>query len=233
MRRLPPASSLFWKGMLAFLAVILVAVGTVAVLSGWITTVELRRYAQTRGGRWERQVAGLAAYYTARDSWDGVQGSLSAIQDQAAGRGGRGQGRGAGEAGPPALNFRLADDEGRIVGDTAGLLDGDPGVSVSPEELATGGAIEIAANGHVAGYLLPSGQEAGQSSVVLDEEQDQFLSRVRTTLWIAALAATVVALIIGALLFRPIVGPLRQLTTASQAIAEGDLSVRAPARGHD
>ena len=49
--------SLFWKGMLAFLAVILVAVGTVALLSGWITEVEFRRYTLTQEGRWERQVA--------------------------------------------------------------------------------------------------------------------------------------------------------------------------------
>ena len=44
---------------------------------------------------------------------------------------------------------------------------------------------------------LPSGQDEGLASVVLDVEQAQFLARVRTALWIAALAATVVALIIG------------------------------------
>ena len=47
------------------------------------------------------------------------------------------------------------------------------------------------------------------------------------------MAATVVALIIGGLLFHSIVAPLRRLTTASQTIAEGDLSVRAPVQGRD
>ena len=233
MRRRPWTSSLFWKGMLAFLAVILVAVGTVALLSGWITAIELRRYAFTQGGRWEQKVVELAAFYAGHGSWDGVQEALDLAQDQGAGRQGHGQGRGAGATGSPSLAFRLADHEGRIVGDTAGLSGGDPTRSISPEELESAGAYEIAANGHVVGYLLPSGQDAGQASIVLDGEQAQFLSRVRTALWIAALTATVVALIIGALLFRPIVGPLRRLTAASQAIAEGDLSVRAPVQGRD
>ena len=47
------------------------------------------------------------------------------------------------------------------------------------------------------------------------------------------LAALMVALLIGGLLFRSIIAPLRGLTTASQAIADGDLSVRAPVRGRD
>jgi len=233
MRRLPWMSSLFWKGMLAFLAVILVAVGTVALLSGWITAAEFRRYAVSQGGWWEQQAVELAAFYSTRGSWDGVQDTLDLTHDRGAERQGRGQGRGDGGAGPPSLDFRLADATGRIVGDTAGLPDGGPGSIVSREELESGGAMPVVANDQVVGYLLPSGQDEGQASVVLDVEQAQFLARVRTALWIAALAATVVALIIGGLLFRPIVGPLRRLTAASQAIAEGDLSVRAPVQGQD
>jgi signal transduction histidine kinase len=52
-------------------------------------------------------------------------------------------------------------------------------------------------------------------------------------LWIGALAALGVALIAGGFLFRSITAPLRELTAASEAIAEGDLSVRADVRGHD
>jgi two-component system OmpR family sensor kinase/two-component system sensor histidine kinase BaeS len=215
--------------MLAFLVVILVAVGTVALLSGWITAIEFRRYAFAQGGWWEQQAVELAAFYRAHGSWDGVQDALSLPQGQGTGRQGRGRGRGDGGTGPPSPDFRLADPNGRIVGDTSGY----PGSFVSQEELESGGAIRVVANGQVVGYLLPSGPDGDQASVVLDVEQAQFLSRVRTVLWIAALAATVVALIIGGLLFRPIVGPLRRLTTASQAIAEGDLSVRAPVQGQD
>ena len=84
--------SLFWKGMLAFLAVILVAVGTVALLTGWATETEFRRYALVHGGMWNRQVLGLATYYADHGSWDGAQEALQAI----AGMGARGQRMGGG-----------------------------------------------------------------------------------------------------------------------------------------
>lgn len=217
--------SLFWKGMLAFLVVILVAIGTVALLSGWVTAVEFRRYALTQGGRWERQVAELTAYYAKHDSWEGVQDALLSIQSQGEGQQGHGRGRGGEETGPPEIAFRLADPEGRIVGDT----EGSPGGTGSQAELESGIPIEI--EGRAVGYLLPSTQSL--SSLPLDASQAQFLARVQTALWIAALAALAVALIVGGLLFRSIVAPLRRLTTASQAIAEGDLSARSPVQGRD
>jgi signal transduction histidine kinase len=214
--------SLFWKGMVAFLAVILVAVGTVALLSGWITEIEFRRYAFTHGGVWERQVVELAAYYAEHHSWEGVQDTLQTAQRM--GQGGHGMGSGMG---PPVLDLWLADPEGRIVGGT----DVSPGGTVSRAELESGTPVEV--EDRVVGYLLLSPQTATQSSAVLDLEQAQFLNRVRTTLWIAALAATAVALVVGGVLFRSIVAPLRHLTAASQAIAEGDLSARAPVQGRD
>jgi len=213
--------SLFWKGMLAFLAVILVAVGTVALLSGWATEAEFRRYAFTYGGAWERQVAELATYYAEHNSWEGVQDTLQTAREM----GQRGRGRGSAGGGPPGLDFQLADREGRIVGDTSS----SPGGAVSQAELEF--SIPIKVEGRVVGYLLPSIQTT--IALPLDPPQAQFLDRVRTALWIAALAATAVALITGGLLFRSIVAPLRRLTAASQAISEGDLSARAPVQGQD
>jgi two-component system sensor histidine kinase BaeS len=215
------ARSLFWKGMLAFLIVILVAVGTVALLSGWITEVEFRRYAFSQGGRWEQQATELAAYYAEHNSWEGVQESLHSPQ----GVGQQGRGRGSGGEGtqPSANDFRLADAKGQIVGDTAGT----PGGTFSQAELAA--SVPVKVENRVVGYLLPS--HIGAQT--LDLEQARFLERVRAVLWVAALAATIVALVIGGLLFRSIVAPLHRLTTASQAIAEGDLSTRAPVQGQD
>jgi signal transduction histidine kinase len=67
----------------------------------------------------------------------------------------------------------------------------------------------------------------------MDAAQVAFLSRVRRILWIGAAAALGVAMIVGGLLFRSITAPLRQLTAASKAIAQGDLSARADVRGQD
>jgi two-component system OmpR family sensor kinase/two-component system sensor histidine kinase BaeS len=204
--------------MLAFLIVILVAVATVAFLSGWATETEFRRYAFTYGGTWDRKAAELTAYYSAHDSWEGVQDTLQPLQGM--GQGGRGRGSGG-----PGSDFQLADPEGRIVADT----DGSPGGTVSRAEVEAGIPIEV--EGRIVGYLLPSVPVSAAMS--LDPPQAQFLTRVRTILWIAALVAMAVALIVGGVLFRSIIAPLRRLTAASQAIAEGDLAARAPVRGRD
>jgi two-component system OmpR family sensor kinase/two-component system sensor histidine kinase BaeS len=213
--------SLFWKGMLAFLAVILVAVGTVAILTGRVTETEFRRYALVHGGMWNRQVSELITYYADHGSWDGVQEVLQTFP----GMGPRGRGMGGGAMERQQFEFRLADLEGRIVGNTRGLSGG----TVSQAELDQGFPIEV--DGQVVGYLLPSTRTP--ASLPLDAPQAQFLARVRTTLWIAALAGLIAALVIGGLLFRSVVAPLRRLTAASQAIAEGDLSARAPVHGRD
>jgi len=60
-----------WKGMPSFLAVILVAVGTVAILAGRVAETEFRRYALVHGGLWNRQAVELAAYYADSGSWGG------------------------------------------------------------------------------------------------------------------------------------------------------------------
>jgi signal transduction histidine kinase len=125
----------------------------------------------------------------------------------------------------PRLDFRLADPEGRIVGDTSR----PPGGTASPAELERG--IPIRVDGQVVGYLLPSPQAL--KALPLDSSQAEFLDRVRNALWIAALAALAAALVIGGLLFCSIVTPLHRLTAASHAVAEGDLSARAPVQGRD
>jgi two-component system sensor histidine kinase BaeS len=220
--------SLFWKGMLAFLAVILVAVGTVALVGGRITESEFRRYTFNRAGLWSQQISSLAGYYATHGSWEGVQDTLPPSSGRGGqGRGGSGQGggQGGGDAtGPAWQNYRVADTDGRIVGDTRGLPDGDSRV-----ELQDG--IPVQVEDRVVGYLLPASNTP--ETLPLDTFQTQFLARVETTLWIAAMAALAVALIIGGLLFRSIVAPLRRLTAASQAITAGDLTVRAPVQGQD
>jgi len=208
--------------MLAFLAIILVAVGTVALMAGRVTESEFRRYTVAHGGVWNRQVIELTAYYTSHGSWEGVQEALPTL---IAMMGPYGRGMNSGGMGTARLDFRLADVQGQIVGDTTGF----PAGTASRAELENG--IPVTIDNRAVGYLLP----APQASTVagLDAPQAQFLARVRTSLWAAALAALAAALIIGLLLFRSIIAPLRRLTTASRAIAEGDLSARAPVQGQD
>ncbi|MBE9472862.1 MAG: HAMP domain-containing protein, partial [Chloroflexi bacterium] len=172
---------------------------------------EFRRY--TRGsddtGRWEETAADLAGYYATHTGWDGVETLLQ-----------RGYGRGrAGGGGPP---LRLADTDGRIVADQSGA---GVGKMASTSELEVG--LPILVDGRQVGTLLRPGGEW------LTVEQEAFLDRMRDTLIISGGAALVVALVLGALLVRPITRPLRQLADASRAVAAGDLSARVSVRSHD
>ncbi len=203
--------------MLAFLVIVLVAIGVVAALVGWTTEQAFRRYALVRGGPWERVSVALAEYYAVYGSWDGLQKALSVLP--------RAQMMRRRMAPPSILDFQVADASGRIVGDTRG----DPRGTASRRELQSG--IQILVNGEVVGYILPCATSL--QPYPLNAEQEAFLSRVRAALLVAMLIALAVAMVAGGLLFRSIIHPLQQLTAASQAVARGDLSVRAPIHGAD
>jgi signal transduction histidine kinase len=205
------------------LVVILVAVGTVALLTGRVTENAFRQYALTRSGMWEGLTTQLAEYYQERGSWDGIQDLLTELRD----RWPRWRGRDAAAPGPAPrmVDFRIVDAQGQVVGDTRG----PPRGAVSRGDLDNGVPIEV--DGEVVGYLLPALRNPPDWP--LDAAQAAFLSRVRTILWVGATAALAVALIVGGLLFRSITAPLRELTAASRAIAQGDLSARADVRGQD
>jgi len=216
-------SSLFWKGMLAFLVVILVAVGTVALLTGRVTDRAFRQYALTRSGIWEGLTTELADYYVEQGSWEGIQDVLAGLRD----RWPRGRDRDGALPGPPPrmVDFRIADAQGQVVGDTLGV----PRGTLSRNDLTS--AVPIEAEETVVGYLLPAFRNPPDWP--LDAAQATFISTVRRILWIGMGAALAVALIVGGLLFRSITAPLRELTAASEAIAQGDLSARAEVRGAD
>jgi len=214
--------SLFAKGMFAFLVVILVAVGTVALLTGRVTETAFRRYALTRSGMWAELTERLGSYYRESGSWEGVQGALIMLAAQ----GSRARNRDVGvPAAPPTVDFRIADADGQVVADTRGPARG----TVLHSNLEDG--VSIQADEEVVGYLLPA--LGDRPAWPLDAAQSAFLSRVRRTLWVGAAAALTVALFLGGLLFRSITAPLRELAAASEAIARGDLSARADIGGRD
>lgn len=214
--------SLFTRGMLAFLVVILVAVGSVALLTGRVTETAFRRYALTRSGMWEELTERLGSYYRERGSWEGIQDALVTLHAQ----GSRVRNREVGvPVAPPVVDFRIADVDGQVVADTRGVARG----TLSHSNLEDGVSIE--ADENVVGYLLPA--LGGRPAWPLDAAQSAFVSRVRRTIWVGAAAALTVALILGGLLFRSITAPLRELTAASEAIARGNLSARADIGGRD
>jgi signal transduction histidine kinase len=206
-------TSLFWKLMLAFIVVVGVAVGSVALIARQTTTSEFYRLLQRQGQPGDSDLARrLAVYYARNGSWEGVSPLL---------REGRGQGQGGGRSGPAS---RLADGDGRLV---AGTADDQVGQLLSATELAQGEAIVV--DGQRVGTLL-TGRYGNQA---LSQAEQAFLDQVQQALIVGGLAAIGVALAVGFLLFRGIIAPLRRLTQATGAVAAGDLSVRVPPSGDD
>jgi signal transduction histidine kinase len=200
--------------MLAFVLVVLVAVGTVALIARQTATSEFQRLREGESQSNSSDLAGrLAAYYAANGSWDGVSLMFGV---------GRGQGR-TGRGGPP---LRLADAEGRVVLNTK---DGQIGQPLTTDELAQGEPLVV--DGQPVGTILIG----GQGTVSLSQAEQNYLERVQQALIIGALSAIGVAVIVGSLLFREITAPLRRLTEAAQEVASGDLSVQVyvPAEGGD
>ena len=202
--------SLFWKLMAAFAVVILVGIGGALLLAGRTTEIEFRRYAHGSDlERWEDVAVAAGEHYAVQGTWEGVETVLPRRQ---------GQGRGAGGSNL----LRLADSQGRVV---ASRPEGAVGETIVAAELRDGLPIVVA--GERVGTLLVPGRQP------LTVEQQAFLGRVQAALAVSGGGALLVALVLGALLVRGITRPLRQLSSASRSIAEGDLDIRVPVRSSD
>jgi len=192
--------------------VVLVAVGSIALIARQTTTSELHRLRQGEGeGPSGSSDLGrsLSDYYAETGNWDGVSSVIGEKRGQGRGESGRG-------GGPPLL---LADAGGQVILDTVG---DQVGQRLSADTLAQGEPVIV--NGDQVGTLL----QGSYSAVTLSQADQDFLDRVESALIIGALIAIGVALVIGFIIFRGITAPLRRLTQATTAVAEGDLSVQVP-----
>jgi two-component system OmpR family sensor kinase/two-component system sensor histidine kinase BaeS len=118
----------------------------------------------------------------------------------------------------------LADAGGRIVLDSEDDLMGQ----VLPADGLELGA-PVTVDGNRIGTLLVVAPESGAAAALADN----FLSALNRGVLLATVVAGLVALLLGALLVRQIIAPLRNLQSAANAIADGDLSQRVSIASHD
>jgi len=122
----------------------------------------------------------------------------------------------------PVNRLILVEPDGVVVADTSGHLTGS---QLMADDLARGFPVTV--NGRTVGVLIVTpvdepGAPAGN-----------LLSAVnRSVLW-ASMAAGVVALVMGWVLFIQVMRPLRILSNAAKGLSTGDLSRRANDRGQD
>jgi signal transduction histidine kinase len=220
--------SLRVKFTLALVLVALLGIGTVALVANRVTAREFTLFVRAGGDvRAARMAAEAAEVYASSGSWTAVAEEMNQeLVVHTPGPGG-GMGRGMGMRGqgmPSQDRILIADLQGRVVVDTAGELEGDP---LEQEVQSMGVPVEVG-DQRLGTLLLTSDDLTGHS-----ELGQRFLDAVnRALLWASALVA-VAALVAAAVLSRQLVGPLRRLTAASEAMAAGDLTQRVKVRTRD
>jgi len=206
--------SLSLKLILAFLAVVLVAVALVAVIASQTTAKEFSDFIFDQYQ--EGTISQLEEYYRSHGEWAGVGTEVSFpgripldghIPTGARERGG----------------ITITDESGKIIIAGSGY---QPGDTVSQAEFADASPITV--DGQTVGWILPLRMEFGRGP-----SEALFLNRINQTLIYSAIGALFVALVLGIFLARTLTRPLRELTAATRAVAEGDLGLTVPVRSKD
>jgi signal transduction histidine kinase len=184
----------------------------------------------------------LADYYTRQGSWNGVDSLLKpdassyaerlkrtmenakAIERATNPNGGETVFEAPAQSGSYAERIVLAGPEGYVIADTAGMLLGQ----YHPEEHLVSG-VPVTVGTQQAGTVMV-GSMVGPVLNPLDRD---FLRSVSIAVILSAVTVGVMALILGSVFFFQITAPIRDLTTAAEAIAEGNLECRVRARTGD
>lgn len=201
------------KLILAFLSIGVVSVLIIAATAVWSTRAEFIRFLSDQTQY--TIVSRLEEHHRTYGSWERVESILVYGNNMQPG-----MGPGTRMRQQP---FALANVNGRII------IPGGPyhhGETLSPAALEDG--IPITEDGEVIGFLIPlRGQFEGTPREL------QFIQRINRLLFYGALIGAVIALVLGILLSRTLTRPIRELTQATHAVSEGDLSQQVPVRSND
>jgi len=203
--------SITLKLVLSFLAVSLVSTLLVVLLARYNTAREFQQF--TLSNNRSSAINVLEDYYAAQGSWNGI--------DQARFYWHLPNGMGMPDHHPAPLT--VTDAQGWVVLAGPGY---QPGNQLSTAELRRGEPIQ--ADGATVGYLLVPPQGFGA-----DPQEAAFLMRITQLLLLGALATFAVSLLLAVFLSRTLSRPIRELTSATRAIADGDLSQQVPVRSRD
>jgi len=241
--------SLWVKLIGAFGLVILVGIGVVVLLASQATMGQFELYVTQTGQQWANQLAPtLSEYFAQTGSWEGIDNILNQPVAYGAppssGRSGGDNCMGLMEGESMMGDMMgsnwetegwcqedqwmmdmwtsagnrlvLVDENWVIVADTAGAL---KGTRLQADDIARGTPLTV--QGRQVGTLIATPFNSPSTPA------GNFLSSVSSSVLWAGIAAGIVALILGSLLFFQITRPLRSLSTAALSIAKGDLNQRA------
>src|SRR5512133_3098024 len=203
--------SISTKLILAFLSIGIVSVTIIFITARVNTRQEFIRFLSDQNRT--DIVSELTEYYQTNGTWEGSE----MIWMQPNGHLQPGYGP------PRRVHFVLTDQGGTVLVANEHYNVGD---KVPSSNLKQG--VSITQGGNVVGVLVPMPMPfQGQPREV------EFIERINLTLLYGALVGAVIALLLGIFLSRTLTRPIRELTKATHAVSEGDLSQQVPVRSRD
>jgi signal transduction histidine kinase len=200
-------NSLRIRLFLAQVVVVMVAVGTIALLASRATNTEFQRYLERGRLLHQRRFdATFGLYYAEIGSWEGVQPLVDRLS-QAFGE-----------------RIILTDPSGRVVADSQHELGGRP---LGSKWSAPGVAITFRNTSVGVVYFTPLSQPGNPAG------EEFFLRAVNNWFMYAVLAAGLVAIVLTLVISRRILSPVSALTEAARKMEKGDLSQRVQIRTND
>ncbi len=213
--------SISTKLIIAFLSIGVISVAVIFITARWNTQQEFIRFLSDQSQ--STVVTSLTNYYQVNSSWDGVE--FFFIQSNTRPNSGMAMGQGQGQG--PRMDMRqpftLTDKNGFVIVSNGKYTAGE---KIPHNELELG--IPITSNNKVIGILVPTAAPFQGS-----QRELEFIERTNLILLYGALVGAVIALFLGIFLSRTITRPIRELTQATHAISEGDLSQQVQVRTND
>jgi signal transduction histidine kinase len=202
--------SLTTKLILAFLAVSLISIGVIVAAFRFSANREFNKFISSQ---YESELAEeLANFYETNGTWDDIDKAYLGLT--------------AMEFGPQEgrqSNFCVANADGIVVMES---IMHKPGETLGRDILEKSIAIRV--NNEVVGYLIIDRPPERR-----DPMEAEFTKRLDISLLLTALGTVVLAFIFGAILSRTITKPIRELTSATHAMAGGKLGQKVPVRSQD
>ena len=206
--------SIALKLTLAFVLVSLAGI----VMMGWLVQTRTENQIQQLNNR--NQVASFVNFaedwYVDNGSWDNFRLSPRGEQGNSNRRFGR--------------DVVLTDEQYTIIFGEIGP--NDPGDKLQQSVRQRAQPIEI--NNETVGYVVSKRDQSNSPTVqALGAAEQIFLNQFRRAVWLGSGVAILIALLVGAFLAGTLSRPLRKLTTATQALADGNLGEQVDIRSND
>jgi len=197
------------KLILAFLLISLFSTGIIVAFTRISTSREFDKFVNDRYRT--ELVEELARYYEEHQTWAGLEGTFIPFDPNH-----------PKPVDSRPLFFSIADTKGRII------ISGEQfaaGKTVSAEALNAGAQIQV--NHETVGILLLD------TAPARNPMEDEFIYRMGRSIFLSGIGTLILALILGAILSRTITRPIRELTSVTHKMADGNFGQQVQVRSRD